>query len=58
MIATTSRTTRFRIALESHASEYKTELRAPALDQFTEYYEILGAVFAVGVSSEVGCPGR
>ncbi len=41
MIATTSRTTRFRIALESHASEYKTELRAPALDQFTEYYQIL-----------------
>jgi 16S rRNA (guanine527-N7)-methyltransferase len=43
MIDTTSPTTRFRIALESHASEYKTELRAAALDRFTEYYEILSA---------------
>lgn len=41
MIATTSPTARFRIALESHASEYKTELKAPALERFTEYYEIL-----------------
>jgi 16S rRNA (guanine527-N7)-methyltransferase len=43
MIATTSPTTRFRIALESHASEYKTELSASALDRVTKYYEILSA---------------
>jgi 16S rRNA (guanine527-N7)-methyltransferase len=38
-----SPTARFRIALESQASEYKTELKAPALDRFSEYYEILSA---------------
>jgi len=41
MTATTSPMTRFRIALESRASEYKTELPTPALDRFCEYYKIL-----------------
>ena len=43
MSALPSPTARFRIALESHASEYKTELPAPALDRFSAYYEILSA---------------